>query len=267
MFLNYIAISLVSLIVFIFSSGCSSSLLALKKQVGGEDVIKEEARLSREEAKRQKSQLKIKSRDNVNIYEEEVAFDDSSLKKRKSYNPLDDQPTFSGSLWQNSGQQNYLFSKNLEKNIGDLLTVNLEENTKKQLSDEYEAIYVNESTDNQRSKYIKKLLKEKDSFSRAEVKKLLKKSAQYSEKLTKQNKAPKDSKKRILNSDEITARVVDVLSNGSYKIQGVQRLVISKKPYKMILAGLIRSSDISPDDSVNSGKMVDTKINFVREEL
>lgn len=187
-------------------------------------------------------------------------------QERLSYNPLDNKKVEeqTGSLWNSNGQKSFLFTTNLQKNVGDLVTIKLEDSTKKQLSDEYESVYLRNATKKSRTKYLDKLLDDKDEYSKEEVKKLMFKSAKFSEKLLKVKRAPASTKKRIFSSDEITARVIGIASNGSYRIQGVQRLVVNKKPYKLVLAGLIRPSDINPDDSVISTKIVDSKIKFYR---
>lgn len=200
------------------------------------------------------------------INEASYTYQSTSGEERLAYNPVDGKKVEDngGSLWNSNGQKSFLFTTNLQKNVGDLVTIKLEDSTKKQLSDEYEAVYLRNASKKSRNKYLEKLLNSKEEYSKDEVKKLMFKSAKFSEKLLNAKRAPASTKKRIFSSDEITARVTGIASNGSYKIQGVQRLVVNKKPYKLVLAGLIRPSDINPDDSVTSSKIVDSKIKFYR---
>lgn len=254
MFKNFLNI----LIVFVFASCSTSTLQSLKRGVGGEaEKVKTSS---------SKSSKKKQARDRINYTEEEVVFDDSYVPARSAHNPLKDDTTPTGSIWEQTGQQNFLFSRNLQKNVGDLVTIKLEDKTKKQLTDEYEAEYTTLASQKEQGAYIKNLLGDKTSYSRTEVKKMLKRSAKNSEKLAKGKKASKSGKSRILSSDEMTARVVQLMQNGSYKIQGVQAIKLYKKPYKMILSGLIKASDIEPDDSVLSSRLVNTQVNFVNAE-
>jgi flagellar L-ring protein precursor FlgH len=250
---------LYTVLIALISASCSSSLQSFKRHVGGEPEVIRVKKNSRSKDRRSYGNT-------INYQEEEVVFDDSYIpaSRRDPHNPYKNQKTQNASLWDGSGQQNYLFSRNLQKSVGDLVTIRLDKKTKRQLIDEYEAEYASITTRKKRSRYMKHLLGSKEEFSRKEVKRLLKKNSKYSERLYQKKKAPKSSKKRILSSDEITARVVQVMPNGAYKIQGVQRLVVKKKPYKMILAGMIKSADIGPDDSVISSRMIDTKIKFKR---
>lgn len=245
--------------VSMFASCSTSTLQSLKRSVGGEP---EKVQVSSS-----KSSKKKRNKDKVNYTEEEVMFDDSYVPTRQAHNPLKDNDNSpSGSIWEQTGQQNFLFSRNMQKNVGDLVTIKIEDKTKKQLTDEYEAEYINITTQKEQGQYISNLLGEKDTYSRAEVKKMLKKSAKNSEKLSSKKKASKSGKNRILSSDEMTARVVQLMQNGSYKIQGIQAITLSKKPYKMILSGLIKASDIEPDDSVLSSRLINTQVKFVKGE-
>ncbi|MBN1115088.1 MAG: flagellar basal body L-ring protein FlgH [Oligoflexia bacterium] len=238
-------------------SSCSSTLQSFKRHVGGEP---EKIRVASN-----KASTNAQGEDGaLNYQEEEIKFDDSYVSSRPAHNPLNRSQTDDASLWDGSSQQSFLFSRNLQKKVGDLVTIKLEDTTKAQLLDEYKSEYSSISTKSKRKKYVKRLMGGKKEFSRSEVRRMLAKSASFSEKLTKKQKAPKSSKKRILSSDEITARVVQVMPNSSYKIQGVQSLLIKKKPYKMLLSGLIKSSDIGPDDSVVSSRMIDKKVKFIK---
>jgi len=200
-------------------------------------------------------------------YVSSPSFNYSNVEDRASYNPVEEKPdAFTGSLWNTSGQKTSFFTTNLEKNVGDLLRVKLEPLTKRQLVEEYENLYLKTSTKENRAKYLEYLVKDKEEFSKEDVKKLMFKSATFSDKILEKKKTPKSARRRILATDEITAKVVEITENGSYRIQGVERITVNKRPFRLILGGLIRPSDIDPDDSIASSKLVNTRIKFLRSK-
>ena len=66
-------------------------------------------------------------------------------------------------------------------------------------------------------------------------------------------------------SGSITVSVVDVLPNGYLKIRGEKRVRLNQGNEYVRLAGIIRPSDISPDNSVESTKIADATIMYTGE--
>lgn len=61
---------------------------------------------------------------------------------------------------------------------------------------------------------------------------------------------------------KITARVIDVYPNGNLMIQGERELSVANDKKKIIITGVIRRSDIGPDNTVESNLMADAKIYY-----
>ncbi len=61
----------------------------------------------------------------------------------------------------------------------------------------------------------------------------------------------------------ITARVIDVRPNGNLVIQGTRQIVVNSETQIIILSGLIRASDISPDNTILSSYIGDAKIEYL----
>lgn len=60
----------------------------------------------------------------------------------------------------------------------------------------------------------------------------------------------------------VSARVVEVLSNGTLRIEGTKQVVINDETEVLTVAGLLRPEDIAVDNSVSSGRLADAKISY-----
>jgi len=66
-------------------------------------------------------------------------------------------------------------------------------------------------------------------------------------------------------SGSITVSVVDVLPNGYLKIRGEKRVRLNQGNEYIRVAGIIRPTDINPDNSVDSTKIADATIMYTGE--
>lgn len=69
------------------------------------------------------------------------------------------------------------------------------------------------------------------------------------------------SRQENLNAT-ITARVVDVQSNGNLMIEGRRNIRVNEEDQIIVLEGTIRTRDISPDNTVNSIYVADARISY-----
>lgn len=60
----------------------------------------------------------------------------------------------------------------------------------------------------------------------------------------------------------ITARVIDVLSNGNLMIEGRRNIRVNEEDQIIVLEGTVRSRDIAPDNTVNSIFVADARISY-----
>ncbi|MBK8802120.1 MAG: flagellar basal body L-ring protein FlgH [Fibrobacteres bacterium] len=60
----------------------------------------------------------------------------------------------------------------------------------------------------------------------------------------------------------VSARVVEVLPNGTLRIEGLKQVVINDETEVLSVAGLLRPEDISADNSVSSGRLADARISY-----
>jgi flagellar L-ring protein FlgH len=69
------------------------------------------------------------------------------------------------------------------------------------------------------------------------------------------------TRKENLNAT-ITARVVDVLANGNLLIEGRRNVKVNNEDQIIVLEGMVRPKDISPDNIVNSAQIADARITY-----
>ena len=60
----------------------------------------------------------------------------------------------------------------------------------------------------------------------------------------------------------LTVRIRDVLPNGTYLIKGRQRITINGEQQKIVLSGIVRPEDISPQNTVLSTRLADAQIEY-----
>ena len=61
----------------------------------------------------------------------------------------------------------------------------------------------------------------------------------------------------------ITAKVIDVKPNGSLYIMGTREIRVNSETQIIALSGLIRPTDISPDNTMLSSNIADLKIDYL----
>ena len=60
----------------------------------------------------------------------------------------------------------------------------------------------------------------------------------------------------------VPARIVEKLLDGSYRIKGSQPFMIGRREYKVIVTGMVRSSDID-SDVIQASKILDPRFDIV----
>lgn len=61
---------------------------------------------------------------------------------------------------------------------------------------------------------------------------------------------------------QMTARVVEVYPNGNLLIEGRQTIAVNAEEQELIVSGIVRESDIAPDNTVLSTYLADARITF-----
>lgn len=158
----------------------------------------------------------------------------------------------SGAIYQ-AGYEVRLFEDIRARRIGDILTINLVEKTdaKKQADTDF-------AKDNSTSVSTPTILGMTDPS---------KFGLNLDSSLTSAHAFAGEAESTQNNSlsGSITVSVVDVLPNGYLKIRGEKRVRLNQGNEYIRLAGIIRPTDIHPDNSVESTKIADATIMYTGE--
>lgn len=60
----------------------------------------------------------------------------------------------------------------------------------------------------------------------------------------------------------ISARVIDKTVNGNLKIRGRRKITVNNETQHIILSGLVRPTDVSADNSIQSSRIADARIDY-----
>lgn len=193
-----------------------------------------------------------------------------------------------GSLWVMEGQTSYLFAQNKKRREGDPSTLMLQGMAMKDV--EMKAYAIKDlliELENQKKEAEAKKKKEEDAKLRLadiekEKKSILAKNEADNEDaaqlLAEQRvdgrkpasvpvvaEAPKDPAADKINFKEIEripVKITERLPDNQYRIAGQQFITIRNRPYKLIVAGVVRGDDFS-DQMVSSDKLFEQQLDLI----
>ncbi|MEQ1722729.1 MAG: flagellar biosynthesis protein FlgH [Pseudobdellovibrio sp.] len=200
-----------------------------------------------------------------------------------------------GSLWKMEGQTSYLFAENKHRREGDPTSIKMEgaalkmiENKVAVISDLLKQL---ETQRTQAEEDSKRAEEEKIRLAQAEEEKKLRadriakgelvvdpmEEEQFQQKAMADakaatdlrkpaavgsNKSDKEEKFDLKDVEIIPSKIVEKMSDDTYRIRGQQYLTIKKKPYKVIATALIRAEDFN-DGGVSSNKLLDAQYDVI----
>jgi len=157
-----------------------------------------------------------------------------------------------GSIYQ-AGYEVRLFEDIRARRIGDILTINLVEKT--DATKESDTDIKKDNTSNISVPTILGVLD--PSFKALNLNSALSSSNAFT--------GESESTQKNSLSGSITVSVIDVLPNGYLKIRGEKRVRLNQGNEYIRVAGIIRPTDINPDNSVESTKIADATIMYTGE--
>lgn len=155
-----------------------------------------------------------------------------------------------GSIYQPPVHQSYtrvsFFQDRTARNVGDILTIQLAENTTAKKETETEIKKATESA-----------IAEPTLFQRVTDFGF---QTSVDNELDFKGEADTDQKNSLQGS--ITVTVTDVLPNGLLRVRGEKWIKLNRGDEYIRLSGMVRPEDISPDNSVSSTKVADARIAY-----
>lgn len=154
------------------------------------------------------------------------------------------QDAYNGSIYQSSRNYNF-YGDTVALNVGDILTVNLQEST-----------VASKSAESTITKDSELSLPEPVFFGHGNIG--LDTSAKYERDFD--GSAVADQSNSLDGS--ITVSVIEVLPNGVLKIRGEKWLSLTNGDEYIRLTGMVRPQDISPDNTVASNRIADARFSY-----
>jgi flagellar basal body L-ring protein FlgH len=181
----------------------------------------------------------------------------------------------SGSLWVAEGQESFLFSENTVRLLGDPIPIKLEGDPKDQLEEKMNVIgKLLRKLAEKKKAHLAKIEAEKKEQARLKRIAELKKQGRLPSSIvrgvkrkptkttTAKNEPPKEDPKLKFNVKTVPSRITERFKDGSYKVEGSQYFLIEGKEYKVIVSGIIRSSDFT-DAGISAEKLLDSRFDIV----
>ncbi|OFZ78241.1 MAG: hypothetical protein A2583_02670 [Bdellovibrionales bacterium RIFOXYD1_FULL_53_11] len=199
-----------------------------------------------------------------------------------------DEEQDTGSLWAADGQTNFFFSKNKVRGIGDIVTVNVEQELYRDVTIEVRRTL----TPKEKLEEIKlaqdRLSKEGDAPAGAPAGKdaikttaaAPKKSAAGAKGEEKQEERAEEKEKKEVrkaveadidvtkslmfkSGETMLAEIVERYNNGNYKIRASKRIPYQNGFKTFSMVAIVRGADISEEDILNSGKLYEYRLEVI----
>jgi flagellar L-ring protein precursor FlgH len=150
----------------------------------------------------------------------------------------------SGSLWTNQGTSSHLFSGVVQKRIGDIVVVNVMENLRNQISAEMKRAF----PDPPKKKVAAKDDKKKDNVQAAQA----------------APAKPADDEADSKVFDKVSGTIVEEVSKDYLLVKGRKEITFKKEKRFIEVQSLVSRRDISDNDSINSDKVLESRVIVLR---
>ncbi|MBF0446697.1 MAG: flagellar basal body L-ring protein FlgH [Magnetococcales bacterium] len=155
-----------------------------------------------------------------------------------------------GSIWQ-STDRNTLFLDNKARNIGDIITVNISERSSAEKDATTELKRGNSNSASLGGMLdLTTVLKSDQSLASA--------TAASSHDFTGEGNTTRES--TLIAT--VSCLVTEVMANGNLRIEGRRDITINHENQFILLSGIVRPEDISPENTVTSAQIADARIDY-----
>ena len=207
------------------------------------------------------------------------------MNKQRFEEEAEVQPS-AGSLWVMEGQGAYLFAQNQNRQVGDILNINIEGAPKTQLQTKVKVI----------SKLLERL--DRPAVRRGPAgelqpnaqpaaggappapgtaKNAAQNQGQNGQQANGQNpnaaqgaaggpgEEPTEKGESKFDVAVVPARIVEVMRDGSYRVKGSQQFMIGKREYRVIVTGLVKSEDFN-EEGTGASRLLDSQFDIVSQK-
>ncbi|MBI2605440.1 MAG: flagellar basal body L-ring protein FlgH [Deltaproteobacteria bacterium] len=149
------------------------------------------------------------------------------------------------SLWTEDGQNNYLFARNKLKAPGDLVTIRIEDDLRKDMVMEVKKLLPPEFRD--RDINVPGITKDLGKEDR-----------------TVASVATAAGASEYARTDVMTGEVLERYPNGNVRLRGVKRIPFKRKVRNMDVIAIVRGSDIDEHDTIQSSKFLEHRVELYK---
>ena len=274
--MNWLAKCLAVLVVAFMFSGCGDMMrslrqesLAIDQDADGKDRTDDENTEQMAQAARP---LRGVTANNVSKYDPPVrreysrklasagddVADEEGPEKRYKREDFVDSAAHENSLWDGSGQSNYLFTNNRRRETGDLITVDVERELKREI--QY-SLWMSLPPEQRRRPRKPASDDKPTAFAKA---------AEDNKTQTEKNKdaAEEAAKKDIASNgkedDTVRMEVVEHLGNGLVRLVGNKRVIHKGVPNTVEVSALVNNKDIDDQNHLKSSSFLDLQTQVVQ---
>lgn len=195
---------------------------------------------------------------------------------------VDESPN-EGSLWASDGQTNYYFTKNKVRGIGDILTVNLEQDIVRDMTLEIRRRLTGGEVSRElmsaqeriRAKAMGQAVASSTTATgdrapasaEAPAEEKPAATASSDKEIPVATEADIDLTKSVelKAGDTMLAEILERYPNGNYKVRGTKRIPYKNgAPRLMTMMGIVRGADVTEDDKLDSGKLYEYRLDATR---
>lgn len=175
-----------------------------------------------------------------------------------------------GSLWASDGQTNYYFTKNRIKNVGDIITVTVEDQLVKDVSTEVKKSLSQAEMESEIMKAQKKINQDsadkqkKQAGARAPAGEKKEEEEEVEPRPATYQDIDLTESVGIKSGEGMMAEVIERYANGNYKIRGTKRVPYAGGMRMMTLVGIARAADLKDGDLIPSGKLYEYRVKVFR---
>lgn len=245
----------VLLVVSLMQTGCASFNRKLKAFLSGRPTPVESTPVKTAQGTRfsEQADMPPRVRRNYKRTTRESLAEEAALADR------------SGSLWVMEGQGAYLFSQNIVRLVGDAIPVQIEGDPKEQLVTKVNIIKKLLAKIDERQRARLRQPAEAQSDSKGDKKKGEKSEKAEESAAANQKKEGADdlsTGNQEFSVKNVPARITERLSDGNYRIKGMQPFMVGSREYKVIVTGIVRAEEFN-DEGISSSKLIDPKFDIV----
>lgn len=175
-------------------------------------------------------------------------------------------PENEGSLWNGASQDNFYFTVNTSYKVGDIIYVEIDSDVNDSLNAKIAALL------GEKGKSTRKIVAEE--AGREVASEVANKiggvigndriGEAVGRDAGEKVESSLDLQQMYVNLDRIPMRIVEAVDERIFRIEGDRKIFIRNAPYKVAMTGRIRHEDLTPDGTIESTRVLESKLELTK---